>query len=186
MQVSITTGLSQLARSRMPGCSTQKRGFTILEMLVVVAVISIVASTILLNTSFNRPETEIKKHANLLGKTLQLLMQEAILEDRNFAISLIPEGYLVLEFDGEEFSPTKDTFLLGLQKKHGYSDELVIDRKIIVIEKKEKPDAHILILASGEMSIFEWNIADRENKLQVKLSSTMLGKITTEGPAESL
>ena len=186
MQVATTKGLSMLDRSCMPGCFARKRGFTILEMLVVVAVISIVASAILLNTSFNRPEKELKNHANLLGKTLQLLMQEAILEDRNFAISLIPDGYLVLEFDGEEFSPTTDNFLQGLQKKHTYSDELVIDRKIVTIEKKQKPDPHILILASGEMSVFEWNIADRENHLLVKLSSSMLGNITTEGPAKSL
>lgn len=161
------------------------RGFTILEILVVVAVISIIASTILLNTNFHRPQTELKNHAKSIGKTLQLLMQEAILEDRNYALSILPEAYLVLEFNGEEFLPSSDRFFVALQKKHGYSDELMIDRNLITIRKTDKPEPHILILASGEMTVFEWNILDRENRLKVRLSSSMLGSITIEGPSES-
>ncbi len=162
-----------------------KRGFTLLEILVVVSVISIIASTILLNTNFHRPLSDLKIHASNLGKTLQLLMQEAILEDRNFALSLEPESYMVLEYDGQEWVPSMDKFLLSLQKQHKYSDELIIDGDIISIKKSEKPEPHILILSSGEMSVFEWIIEDRENTLRVKLNSTMLGNITIEGPVET-
>ena len=161
------------------------RGFTIMEILVVVAVISIIASTILLNTNFHRPASELQKHASYLGKTLQLLMQEAILEDRNFAISVVPKGYLVLEYDGQEWIQSSDKFLLKLQKEHEYSDELIIDSNIVKIEKKDKLEPHILILSSGEMSVFEWNIEDKINNLRVKLNSTMLGDITMEGPLET-
>lgn len=162
------------------------RGFTILEILVVVAVISIIASTILLNTNFKRPENDLKQHASMLGKTLQLLMQEAILDDRNYALSLLPESYLVLEYDGQEWLQSRDRFLVSLQKKHRYSDELIIDERIVIIEKTEKPVPHILILASGEMSVFQWDIEDRTNQLRVRLNSSMLGDIIIEGPAESI
>jgi len=162
------------------------RGFTIMEILVVVAVISIIASTILLNTTLKRPDTELKQHASRLGKTLQLLMQEAILEDRNYALSMVPKSFLILELQGGEWLPSEDRFIQSLKKKHVYFDELVIDENVINIEKSKKPVPHILILASGEMSIFEWGIEDRANNLRVKMSSGMLGNITIEGPAESL
>lgn len=162
------------------------RGFTILEILVVVGVISVIASTILLNTNLSRPDTEIKKHASTIGKTLQLLMQEAILEDRNFALSLLPGGYQILEYDGNEWSISKDSFFLKLQKKHDFTDELVIDNSIISVEKTDEPVPHILVLASGEMSVFQWNIEDRENDLRIRITSSMLGKILIEGPAQSL
>jgi len=161
------------------------RGFTILEILVVVAVISIIASTILLNTSFHRPSTELKNHASKLGKTLKLLMQEAILEDRNFALSVVPKGYLVLEYEAQEWLQSQDKFLLKLQKEHGYSDELMVDNSLVVIEKVKEPKPHILILGSGEMSVFQWDIEDRENNLFIRLNSTMLGNITIEGPSET-
>lgn len=167
-----------------PGSST--RGFTILEILVVVAVISIIASTILLNTNLSRPDNELKKHASTAGKTLQLLMQEAIMGDHNYALSLMPGGYQVLEYDGNDWSLSKDPFFLSLQSEHEYYDELVIDQSIVKIEKTEKPQPHILILASGEMSVFEWNIEDRENNLRVRINSSMLGNIVIQGPAESL
>ncbi len=163
-----------------------QRGFTILEILVVVAVISIIASTILLNTSFSRPENALKKHAVELAKTLQLLMQEAVLEDRNFAISVEPGRYQILEYDGENWTPSEDRFLLGLQRKYPFEDEISIDKAVIKIEKTEKPVPHILILSSGEMTVFEWEIIDRSNQLRVRLQSSLLGKITMEGPAEGL
>jgi len=162
------------------------RGFTILEILVVVAIISVIASTILLNTDFHRPQNELKKHAGDLAKTLQLLMQEAILEDRNFALSIEPKSYRVLEYDGQDWVLSKDKFLLKLQRKYDYSDELTIDQDIVTIEKTEHPRPHILILASGEMTVFQWDIEDRENNLRVRISSTLLGKITVEGPTESV
>lgn len=162
------------------------RGFTILEILVVVAVISIIASTILLNTSFNRPESKINQHVAVLGKTLKLLIQEAILNDKNYALSLVPGGYLVLEYGGQEWQQTEDRFFKNLQDEHAFSDELVIDNYMIVIKKQEKPQPHIFILASGEMTAFQWDIEDRANNLRVRLTSSLLGDITIEGPVESL
>lgn len=156
-----------------------------MEILVVVAVISIMVSTILLNTNFHRPLSELKAHSTNLSKTLQLLMQEAILENRNFAVSVLPQSYVILQYDGAEWVPVVDKLLLSLQKKYTYSDELLIDGNIISIQDTEKPEPQILILASGEMTVFEWNIEDRKNHLQVKLTSTMLGSITIEGPVET-
>jgi general secretion pathway protein H len=164
----------------------RSRGFTILEILVVVGVISVIASTILLNTNLSRPETKIKNHASTVGKTLQLLLQEAILEDKNYALSLVPDGYLILEYDGSEWLPSKDKYLLKLQKRHDFEDELIIDNSIISVEKTDKPLPHILMLASGEMSVFQWNIADQQNDLRIRITSSMLGKILIEGPAQSL
>lgn len=162
------------------------RGFTILEILVVVAIISIIASTIVLNTNLNRPESVLKTHVVQLQKIMQLLRQEAILDDKNFAISLIPDSYLVLEYNGEEWIPNSDRIFKSMQKPMPYHDELLVDKQLITIEKTDEPKPHILILSSGEMSVFEWLIEDRKNQFKVRLSSTMLGDLTLEGPAESL
>jgi general secretion pathway protein H len=166
-----------------------QRGFTILEILVVVAVISIITSTILLNTNLSRPNEALKQHTTRVSKTLKLLMQEAILNDVNYALSLIPNGYLVLEFTGEEFVPSEDKFLEKLANQYSYTDELIINNQIVKIEKKdkkEKPDPHILILSSGEMTPFEWHILDPENEINSVIKANMLGEISTEGPAVSL
>lgn len=160
-----------------------QRGFTILEILVVVAVISIITSTILLNTNLNRPQELLKKHTTRVAKTLKLLMQEAILNDSNYALSLAPGGYVVLVFNGEGWLPSDDKFLLSLSSQYSFRDELIIDNQIVKIEKKEKPDPHILILSSGEMTPFEWHIADPENEMSAVIKGNLLGDISSEGPA---
>lgn len=164
----------------------RQHGFTILEILVVVAVISIIASTILLSTDFSRSQNDLKKHATNLSKTLQLLMQEAILEDRNFALTIAPGSYAVLEYNGEKWLPSEDLFIKKLQRKYDYEDELTVDQVILKIHKTDPPEPQILILASGEMTVFQWDIIDHDNNLRVRLNSSLLGKITMQGPAESL
>lgn len=162
------------------------KGFTILEILVVVAVISISVTVILLNLSVTRPDQVLGEHAKRVGKTLQLLMQEAILDDKNYALSVVPKGFLILEYDGAEWQQAVDPFFQSLQKPHEYHDELIIDKNIVPIEKSDKPVPHILILSSGEMSVFQWQIEDRDNDLRVRLQSSLLGRIQIEGPAETL
>ena len=54
------------------------RGFTILEILVVIAVISIITSTILLNTQFHR----LGEHAGMLFEQVIRPMQLGIQQDR--------------------------------------------------------------------------------------------------------
>ncbi|MDJ0834005.1 MAG: prepilin-type N-terminal cleavage/methylation domain-containing protein [Gammaproteobacteria bacterium] len=166
--------------------SRSPRGFTILEILVVIAVISVVTSTILLNTRLGNPETQLKQHASTLAKTMKLLLQEAILNDENYALALVPGGFKVLVFDGEGFTPSKQRFFTSLQKQHAYSDELVVDNSIVAIEDKQEPDPHILFLSSGEMSVIQWQIQDRDNQLNIQLNSNLLGDIQIAGPTSEL
>jgi len=163
-----------------------RSGFTILEILVVVAVISIIASTIILNTSLKRPDNELKEHASRLSLSIKLLLQEAILDDRNFALSIQPKGFIILEYNGQEWLPSEDAFLQALPKEHEYQDQVIIDNTLVSIEKTDKPKPHILILSTGEMSVFEWQIADPVNTLKIKMTSNMLGDILVEGPVEVL
>lgn len=163
------------------GCIS--RGFTILEILVVVAVLAISATTILLNSSFSRPERALEEHSQRLTKTLRLLYQEAILHDRNFALSIQPGQYLVLDFDGQGWVPSQEKFFAELLKPHEFSDEITVDRQLLIIEKQTEPQPHILILSSGETTPFEWDISDRDNQLKVNIKGNLLGNLLVEGPS---
>ncbi len=150
-----------------------------------IAVISIITSTILLNTQLHRPDNLLKEHASMLAKTMKLLLQEAIMNDENYALSLQPGGYQVLVFNGEAFVPSKQRFLTSLQKQHDYSDELLVDNQLVAIEDKQEPDPHILFLSSGEMSVVEWQIQDPDNQLNIQLNSNLLGDIQIAGPIDN-
>ncbi len=172
-----------------PGISTtdlsRGQGFTLLEILVVVVVIAIILSTILLNTRFSRPETMLQQHARNIGKTLRVLLDEAQLEDVNYALSLQPGGYRVLLYDGESWLPLQDRLFKRLARKHAYEDELIVDGQPVSIAESDKPLPHILLLASGETSAFEWHIRDSRNGLEVAIKGDALGRIAIEGPSST-
>ncbi len=150
---------------------------------MVVAVIAIILSTILLNTRISRPETALQQHGRNLAKTLRLLLDEAQLEDVNYALWLQPGRYQVLIYDGENWLPMKDRLFTRLARQHAYEDELVVNGQPLEIGKSDKPRPHILILSSGETTPFDWRIIDRRNGLVLRLQGDGLGSTRIEGPA---
>jgi hypothetical protein len=51
---------------------------------------------------------------------------------------------------------------------------------------KEELIPHILILASGEMTPFEWTINDKATKSAIILMGDLLGTVQMEGPTPQL
>ena len=77
-----------------------QRGFTLWELLIVVAIVAITLSMIQFSMGLGDENRELKRIDKDLGKLFQLLNQEAVFESRNFAISVKEKGFIVLEFDG--------------------------------------------------------------------------------------
>ena len=97
-----STELTQQSRKK---CIFRRhRGFTLWEMLIVVIIITVSISVILLSTSLGRDSNDLKVLGSDMSKLMQLLYQEAIFENRNFAISLKHDGYQVLEYDGQAWN----------------------------------------------------------------------------------
>ncbi len=165
------------------------KGFTLIELMVVVAIITLIATAILLNTNLSRPDTELKHHAKQIGKSLTLLMQEAILEDKIYAVSILIDKVIIYEFDRGKWISSESPLFKKLLKKKEYSNNLTIDNRSVPLYQNNtsgEPQLHILILSSGEMTIFQWEIKDVANNLTVIINSNMLGEILVEGPIESL
>ena len=89
-------------------------------------------------------------------------------------------------YSGQNWVVTEDAFLKGLERKHEYTDQLLINNQLINLEKSETPRPHILILSSGEMTVFQWDINDENNHLNMRLQSSLLGRIVMEGPSGTL
>jgi len=161
-------------------------GFTLWEMLIVVIIITVSTSVILLSSSLGRDSNELKVLGSDMSKLVQLLYQEAIFENRNFAISLNHVGYQVLEYNGQSWDASDQSLFRKIRLNESQVSTLVVESLVVKSVDKEELTPHILILASGEMSPFEWTIKDKPTKSAIILMGDLLGRVQMEGPTPQL
>ncbi len=159
-----------------------KRGFTLWELLVVVAIIAITISMVQLSVSLGDETRDLKRVGKDLGKLFHLLNQEAVFENRNYAISVQDKGYIVLEYNDGNWAPAAESFFTKFKMTESQNSELIIENQIIDITIKTFPEPHILILSSGEMTPFEWRINDQLTKSVIVLQGNVLGSVLMSGP----
>ena len=82
----LETGIS--TRKRRLSCDDSQRGFTLWELLIVVAIVAITISMVQLSVGLSDETRDLKKVGKSLGKLFHLLSQEGVFESRNFAVSV--------------------------------------------------------------------------------------------------
>jgi len=159
-----------------------QRGFTLWELLIVVAIIAITISVVQLSVGLSDETRDLKRVGKDLGKLFHLLNQEAVFENRNYAISVQEKGFLVLEYNEDKWLPAPDTFFTRIKMTEAQSSQLIIEDLIIDISTNTNPEPHILILSSGEMTPFEWRISDSNTQSGIVLQGNVLGGVLMTGP----
>jgi general secretion pathway protein H len=159
-----------------------QRGFTLWELLIVVAIVAITLSMMQFSMGLGDESRELKRVGKDLGKLFHLLNQEAVFENRNYAISVQENGYMVLEYDGSQWSRVGESFFTRFKMAESQSSELIIEDFVVDITAKTDPEPHILILSSGEMTPFEWRIRDQRSQSGIVLQGNLIGGVLMTGP----
>jgi general secretion pathway protein H len=180
--ISTLNSLSNLEKPpRVVSIGTTK-GFTLFEILVVVIIVTISVSAILLSTSFVSGSDDLKELGNDLSKTIRLLYQEAIFENKNYAISINHQGFKVLEYDGEDWTESRQSFFRKVKLNESQQSSLVIENLLVESVDQSDPVPHILILSSGEMTPFEWEIRDSDARASITIFGDFLGNVLANDP----
>ena len=164
-------------------CNRVKQaGYTLWELLVVVAIIAVTVSMLQLSASLGDEHRELKRVGKDLGKLFHLLSQEAVFENRNYAVSVHDEGFVILEFKEGEWQASEESFLRRFKMNDSQRSQLYLDDSLVDTVKKTEPSPHILILSSGEMTPFEWRITDQQTRAGIVLQGNLLGNVMMSGP----
>jgi len=174
------TGIS-IRKPKWPRDASQG-GFTLWELLMVVAIVAITVSMVQLSVGLSDETRDLKRVGKDLGKMFHLLNQEAVFESRNYAISVKDKGFIVLEYNEGKWLPSAQSFFDKIKMTESQISELIIENQVIDISEKAIPEPHILILSSGEMTPFEWHISDQLTQSGILLQGNVLGGVLMSGP----
>ncbi len=140
------------------------RGFTLIELMVVMVIISVLIGLAVLSTGFASTSRELDSEAERIG----VLTDEAVLDNREYGLRLERDAYQVLRYD-----EAKARWLPVARDSHRLPEwaELTfeLDGQPLVLagskgekeQKKGTDQPQLLILSSGELSPFRLRLAER-------------------------
>ena len=140
------------------------RGFSLIELLVVVFIIGLFAGMAVLSLNVVGVDRELEREALRLQSLLDTLMDEAVLQTRDYGVLFTNNGYRFFVYDYPSLSwldPVGDEFL----REHRLTEPLAMtlfleDREVVLDSEYEpefgqQPQPQVVLLASGGITPFE-------------------------------
>jgi len=176
--------------------NNNERGFTLIEILVVVIIIATISSMALLSLSLVGDDRELDRERRRLASLLEVAQDEATMQGREFGLEFLQSGYRFVEFDpfSSQWSEIQYDDLLRLRQfPEGMEMELYIEDKRVILATDptefEEPDdddmstqvdeflPHVYLSASGESTAFEIRLRRDANNQELFMRGDILGNI---------
>ncbi len=177
------------------------RGFTLIEILVVVIIIATIVSIALLSMSLVGDDRELDTERKRLAAIIEVAQDEAMLQGREFGIELMRTSYRFVEFDPLTSRwaevPADDLFRLR-ELPEGVEIDLYVEDKRIPLELDprvlEEPDEedmsgkiedfepHLFLFSSGEATAYEIRLRRDLNDQELIMRGDILGDIEFVNP----
>ncbi len=160
------------------------RGFTLIEMLVVVVIIGILASTIVLGFVGSDREENLRTEAERLATLIEMARSEAIQRNEEWGLAISSTGYRFLVLDPH-------TNLWVEQKSGPFHAREAVDMTLSVkVDEltmpgdKTKGDVpNIIMFSSGEQTPFEIEITPQWKSIPWRVDSDGLSRTNAQRSA---
>lgn len=158
------------------------RGFTLLELLVVVVLLAILSAAAVLSVGNLGDDKELKEESTRLFRLLQLADEEAIMDGRDYGIYFEDNRYRFLRYVPEslEWQPAEDEVFRDREMPDGIWLALVVEDREVTLEladESAKIEPHVVILSSGEVTPFVISIAREFSQRETLIEGLPDGRI---------
>ena len=163
------TGLS----TERPAARDRARGFSLIELLVVIVILAITAGMVVLGMATLRADDPAETEARRLTALIEFVGEEALVQGRDFGVEFFPDGYRFLSWDPDSrlWSVVEDEAALR-RRELAPPLEIVLaveGREVLLQEedrrRRQEADQlvpQVAVFSSGELTPFEiFIVADR-------------------------
>jgi general secretion pathway protein H len=149
-------------------CGRYSRGFTLVEILVVLLILSISIGLVILNPGQNE-QAILQREADRLLQILEMAQDEAVMQGQEFGLQLSGHDYQIMLFD--KLEQQWQSLEQRQFASHSVSELLAV--KLLVDNKKvASPDAvSIMLYSSGESSVFSLTLSLKNSENTDEISS---------------
>ena len=177
-------------------CRDREGGFSLVEILVVIAIVGIVMSIALLSLGLLGDDRELQTEGRRMIALVRVAQDEATMQGREFGLEMMASSYRFVEYDpvtglwsemiGDDVLRTRrlpedvefDLFLEGQRVLLDLEPaELEAAEESAYRDPSETYVPHILIFSSGDMTAFDLHILRTADDQAVVLQSNILGDI---------
>lgn len=160
-------------------CRSLLTGFTLIELMVVIVIISVILSFVTLSIGDGGQARQLEQEAQRLASLLKLARQEAIMQAQEMGVSFDDQGYhFYMLQDLQQWQPLNqhDVFHPRILPAAMQVEIHLEGEPLVLGEAQNSPQ--LLILSSGEWMPFDilFQMTSNEN-LRYRLSSTLVGDI---------
>jgi general secretion pathway protein H len=168
----------------------RSKGFTLVEILVVIVIIAVVISLAVLSVSATGRDSQLDDESRRIEGLVGLLHERALLEGRDFGLRIEPTAYEFVVYDAR-----RDRWLMLDQEREfrhrelpkGITFQLQLDSQTVVIKPIDKnlsngdpPNPQVAIAASGEGTPFRLTLLRDATQAKASVDGDALGKISRE------
>jgi len=145
------------------------KGFTLLELLVVIVLLGVVSSFAVLSLNITGLETELEQETKKIHALINLAKEEAIIQAQEIALVVGKQSYFFQYFDwnNKGWSPKEDKIFRQRKIHEGLKIYLETETEKNIFKKEDDDEEElnrVFFLSSGEQSKFIVKISIREKE----------------------
>lgn len=182
----------------IPACTRQtQRGFTLLEILVVLVIMAIGTAMAVFSTGILDPDRDVARETRRLHSLLEMAQEQAVFQGRTIGLEIEEQSYRFFLYDRR---PDDDGNMISLwvpmdddeifrqrALPEGIVVELFVDERNVqlpVDDDDEAPVPQIVLLSSGDISTFEIQLFRETSTSRYRLVGDNRDGLVVTAPGE--
>jgi len=159
----------------------KSRGFTLIEMLVVVVIIGILASAVVIGFVGSDKEQNLRTEAERLATLIEMARSQAVQRNEEWGLTVAPDSYqfVVLDEPNHRWVEQKD----GTFRKRSIENmtlSVQVDAVAVPGDKSKDNVPNIVLFSSGEQTPFDIDITPQWKSDPWRVSSDGVSRTTAQ------